>query len=1202
MKNSNFYNRVLSTVLLFLMTFIFGYSQNKIDQKIQDILKDKKVQSVEIAPERGTPHTIRFDAKTSDGYALRNTRQVLKQHLQLKSYDLLKPVGHTKHINGIQVARYQQYYKQIKVEHGKYNALAKADRLSALSGEFYEIKDIDITPSISEGQALESAKKYIGASEYVWEYVESLWRGMFAPEIAEQINQAYGEYLPAGELVIVDDYSTPEVDLDLAWKFNIYANEPLSRDWVYINAHDGRIMLKDAIIKHANASVATRYSGTKNIETTFMEGTNPNQVDYPGGVDYYLLLDQTRGNGIQTYDMNGIGGAPISVPLLYSLATNFVDDNNIWQTSEHVRDPAPTQEEAINDDIAWDAHWGAEMVYDYWLEVHGRHSYDDNDAKINSYVHYGEGYDNAFWNGTAMTYGDGSFKDFGGGLYNGSFSPLTSMDVCAHEIGHAVCSNTADLVYQRESGAMNEGFSDIWAACLENYVAQRFSNESFDYKPWGIGEQIDQRSGPGNLNRALRWMDNPKAAGDPDTYGGTNWTNPECGEPTLANDYCGVHSNSGVLNKWFYLMTVGSGTAPDDGVNDKGNTYSVSGLGFEVSELIAFGTEVQLSPNATFAQARAASITYARLEYGPCSAQEEAVTNAWFAVGVGPAFSCESGPVTTGFLVTQEAVNEAADGPGFCDDSKTHVVSLFMNAADTFNLVVGGTATQGADYELVSSTIAYAGNGFSVQNVTITIFDDASQESDETIVLSLPASVPSVPGSDVYTLTIRDDDVAPVVGIGDKSLLYERFLTTSMPAGWGQLETLTSLNTWHFGSYQGRAYISATGLLPVYEGENNQTDITLYTPLLDARGLENVTVSFDWTAGGETDVAIGGGAPFDFARLTYSFDGVKFFDIDPVMVGDNFGTTPASDTYSGDISHIVGNRQFYLGWRWINDPLVGTAYSFSFDNVRVNASTRQVESDLHDAGEEHLGPFATVYYFSADDGELLASITNHTGHDFGCTSLSVERAGSGTNYWYNGGKSTKKAIRISPEFNSASANVDISLYYSEEEISGYETGSGTPRQLLNMFNTTAATIGAATASNSTESNAAYVAIHKTPSTVIAGKFTANIIGELGGVVLARETGPQLTMAPPSNSSSVSEMMVYPNPASIKTTLILPALEEEQMVSIFVRNLNGQVVTQERITAVGNDRITLDVAQLTAGIYFIDVQSKYERFTKKLLIE
>ena len=124
-----------------------------------------------------------------------------------------------------------------------------------------------------------------------------------------------------------------------------------------------------------------------------------------------------------------------------------------------------------------------------------------------------------------------------------TFDALTSLDVAAHEIGHAVTSNTANLAYRRESGGLNEGFSDIWGAAVEHYGKGNGNDASPDADAWLIGEEIDRRSGVS----ALRSMSNPNSRSQPDTYGGSFWKNPNCGTPTQANDYCGVHTNSGVF-------------------------------------------------------------------------------------------------------------------------------------------------------------------------------------------------------------------------------------------------------------------------------------------------------------------------------------------------------------------------------------------------------------------------------------------------------------------------------------------------------------------------------------------------------------------------------------------------------------------------------------------------------------------------------
>src|SRR5207253_6636107 len=99
---------------------------------------------------------------------------------------------------------------------------------------------------------------------------------------------------------------------------------------------------------------------------------------YVPGSATYTLIDDTRGKGIETYDLNNVGGLPISVGSLYAQGKSFTDVDNNWTLPEHKRSATEGgAAEAENDDIAWDAHWGAEMVYDYWGTKHKRKSYDE---------------------------------------------------------------------------------------------------------------------------------------------------------------------------------------------------------------------------------------------------------------------------------------------------------------------------------------------------------------------------------------------------------------------------------------------------------------------------------------------------------------------------------------------------------------------------------------------------------------------------------------------------------------------------------------------------------------------------------------------------------------------------------------------------------------------------------------------------------
>jgi Zn-dependent metalloprotease len=256
------------------------------------------------------------------------------------------------------------------------------------------------------------------------------------------------------------------------------------------------------------------------------------------------------------------------------------------------------------------------MTYDYFLLTFGRNSFDNNGAKIRSFVHYGSNYSNAFWNGSVMTYGDGNGT---------SFRPLTSIDICGHEIAHAVTSYSANLIYSYESGALNESFSDIFGNAIEFFADSSQFN-------WRIGEDATV-SGNG-----IRNMANPKTHGDPNTYKGTFWH-------SSSSDNGGVHTNSGVQNYWFYLLVRG-----DTGTNDNGDFFSVDSLGMLKAEQVAYrNLTVYLTSSSQYADARYYAIQSAADLYGDCSHEVEVVTNAWYAVGVGPAY--DSNVFSTDFYV-----------------------------------------------------------------------------------------------------------------------------------------------------------------------------------------------------------------------------------------------------------------------------------------------------------------------------------------------------------------------------------------------------------------------------------------------------------------------------------------------------------------------------------------------------------------------
>ena len=261
------------------------------------------------------------------------------------------------------------------------------------------------------------------------------------------------------------------------------------------------------------------------------------------------------------------------------------------------------------DGVAMDAYTNSGTTYNYYWQKFGRDSYNNSGATLTSTVHYGSSYNNAYWNGSQMVYGDGD---------GSTFSPLSgALDVVAHELTHAVTDTTANLTYQKESGALNEAMSDILGASTEIYSDGGISSNS-----WKLGEDIYTPSTSGD---ALRYMNNPTADG----YSADYWPErlyPDPCTPTQNNDYCGVHGNSGIANLAYVLLVQG-------GTHPRGKTtVNVPGIGITKAEQIFYrALTVYMTSSTNFQGARNATAQAAQDLYG--QTEINAVQAAWDAVG-----------------------------------------------------------------------------------------------------------------------------------------------------------------------------------------------------------------------------------------------------------------------------------------------------------------------------------------------------------------------------------------------------------------------------------------------------------------------------------------------------------------------------------------------------------------------------------------
>jgi Zn-dependent metalloprotease len=262
----------------------------------------------------------------------------------------------------------------------------------------------------------------------------------------------------------------------------------------------------------------------------------------------------------------------------------------------HEGDPAST-DEAVND-----AYDGLGTTFDFYLRSYHRHSIDDRGLPLVATVHYGDHYDNAFWDGAQMVFGDGDGQ---------LFERFTrSLDVIGHELTHGVTENEAGLAYVGQSGALNESISDVFGSLVKQYHL----GQTADQADWLIGAELLTKAVHGV---ALRSMKAPGTAFDDPVLGKDNQPATMAGYVDTTADNGGVHINSGIPNHAFYLAATALG----------GHAWEVAGrIWYDALRAAT------LKPTAQFQTFATTTVRVARQEFDPAVAT--AVSDAWKQVGV----------------------------------------------------------------------------------------------------------------------------------------------------------------------------------------------------------------------------------------------------------------------------------------------------------------------------------------------------------------------------------------------------------------------------------------------------------------------------------------------------------------------------------------------------------------------------------------
>jgi Zn-dependent metalloprotease len=382
-------------------------------------------------------------------------------------------------------------------------------------------------------------------------------------------------YEPTAELVVYpfekENYTAYKVNV------NFMGDEP--GNWfVFVDAKTGKVIDKYNGLMHTEENKTQKGTG-KGVHGDHRE-LHITPVKEEGSGTKFALADYSHENleGIFTYDAKNDGRASNDT-LYVGNSAAFIGDY---------------------DRAAVDAHYNSEKVYDYFLNEHGRNSLDGEGMAIVSKVHYGNNYNNAFWNGSYMTYGDGDGEFF--------ISLSAGLDVAAHEMTHGIISKSANLAYRNQSGALNESFADVFGALVDD-------------SDWEMGEDIMAPAAKEDGVTRLRSLSDPNSVvvSNPQRAAYGSGVYPahmdEFYEMPLNVDNGGVHVNSSITNHAAYL------TGQEIGREKLGQIYYRA-------------LTVYLTSNSDFSDARQAIVQSAIDLYGDGSVEEAAVHSGFDAVGI----------------------------------------------------------------------------------------------------------------------------------------------------------------------------------------------------------------------------------------------------------------------------------------------------------------------------------------------------------------------------------------------------------------------------------------------------------------------------------------------------------------------------------------------------------------------------------------
>lgn len=975
--------------------------------------------------------------------------------------------------------RFQQVYKSVPIEGAQYIIHEKNGFAATGNGKIIRGIELNTTAAISEKTAIDNAISHVNAKAY-------LWQDAAAERLQKRITKdPKATFYPKAELVIAKNEADENSAYKLAYKVNIFASEPVSGQTIYIDALTGSVLSVLNLIHTTDVPgiAVTKYAGTQTIITDSVSPT------------LFRLRDHTRGGGVETYNL--------AKGTKYSNATDFTDTDNYWNNVN-----------AAEDEAATDAHFGAEKTYDYFLQKHNRNSFDNQGGLLVSYVHFHNNYVNAFWNGSWMTYGDGDF----------TYKPLTPLDICGHELTHGVTSKSAALIYQNESGALNESFSDIFGTAVEFYADPANAD-------WLIGEDM----GP-----IFRSMSNPNAKNNPDTYKGLHWA-------TGSADEGGVHTNSGVQNFWFYLLSVGGA-----GTNDKGSVYNVTAIGMEAAAKIAYrNLTVYLTKSSGYYDARQGAIWAAEDLYGICSAEALETANAWYAVGVGD-------PVSDDDIAMLRFISPStACG---LTNSETVEVQFRYNGCSSFvsgdSIPLAYKVNNGSVFRdtIVTTSTMMAGDSL---NHTFTALADLSVTGSYTIKAWLEVDADTLNYNDTITLKVQNK-LAQNIDVGITAINSPKGgcqLSANEPLevkvkfyGCDSLKSNDSIVLAY--RLNGGAIEKDTMVLsaPLYA---NQTINYTFNKTVDLSAIDFYVMDF-WTDYSKDTLNTNDSLKGYKINNPYLMDHKLITFEDKVNVVDSFYviTNAMSQAYISATALKSGANGFQMtGGNWFNN--------------------RRNYKSINDMTIWNVNPeFSASISFCVD---ARSWATANLKFDMKQTYNSIYSANRGYNFPYTSNlRILVNGIQISPTYNPVTRKADTYKPY----FFNLDAYAGT------IFEVTFET-----------KNYQYKGYDSDPSAAGDNAYLDNIYFSENSIVGVKE-----------NSEPMAGFEVYPNPGKDIFNVSYSSKVHDILTIEITDILGRKIVEQNRNITPGTNIIPVEVKDPLSGVYIMSIRSRDNVGTKKIIIE